>query len=70
MSKMVHGLKQIIELNHHAYLVEMAIKEGIIKPMPVTVKLTQEQLNRLRKLGYSVDTPDLAFRLNNKDNTY
>ena len=55
---MVHGLKQIIELNHRAYLVEMAIKEGIIKPMPVTVRLTEEQLNQLRKLGYNVDAPD------------
>ena len=25
---MVHGLDQIIKLNHRAYLVEMAIKEG------------------------------------------
>ena len=58
---MVHGLKQIIELNHHAYLVEMAIKEGIIKPVPVTTRLTEEQLNQLRKLGYDVDTPDGSF---------
>lgn len=58
---MVHGLKQIIELNHHAYLVEMAIKEGIIEPMPATVRLTEEQLNQLRKLGYNVDTPDVSF---------
>jgi hypothetical protein len=58
---MVHGLKQIIELNHNAYLVEMAIKEGIIEPVPATVRLTKEQLNQLRKLGYNVDTPDLPF---------
>lgn len=58
---MVHGLKQIIELNHHAYLVEMAIKEGIIEPMPSTVRLTEEQLNHLRKLGYNIDTPDILF---------
>jgi hypothetical protein len=58
---MVHGLKQIIELNHHAYLVGVAIKEGIIKPMPLTVRLTEEQLNRLRKLGYNVDAPEQSF---------
>ena len=58
---MVHGLKQIIELNHRAHLVEMAIKEGIIKPMPLTVRLTEEQLNRLRKLGYNVDAPEQSF---------
>ena len=58
---MVHGLKQIIELNHHAYLVEMAIKEGIIEPMPATVMLTEEQLSQLRKLGYNVDIPDILF---------
>ena len=58
---MVHGLNQIIELNNHAYLVEMAIKEGIIEPVPATVKLTEEQLNLLRKLGYNVYTPDLSF---------
>ena len=58
---MVHGLDQIIKLNHHAYLVEMAIKEGIIKPVPVTTRLTEEQLNQLRKLGYDVDTPDGSF---------
>ena len=55
---MVHGLKQIIELNNHAYLVEMAIKEGLIEPMPATVQLTEEQLNELRRLGYTVDDPD------------
>jgi hypothetical protein len=53
----VHGLKQIIELNNHAYLVEMAIKEGIIEPMPPTVQLTEEQLNELRCLGYAIDGP-------------
>ena len=58
---MVHGLKQIIELNHRAYLVGMAIKEGIIEPMPVTIRLTEEQLNRLRKLGYDVDAPGRSF---------
>jgi hypothetical protein len=58
---MVHGLDQIIKLNHHAYLLEMAIKEGIIKPVPVTTRLTEEQLNQLRKLGYDVDTPDGSF---------
>jgi hypothetical protein len=58
---MVHGLNQIIELNNHAYLVEMAIKEGLIEPVPATVKLTEEQLNLLRKLGYNVDTPNLSF---------
>jgi len=58
---MVHGLKQIIELNNHAYLVEMAIREGIIRPVPVTAKLTEEQLGQLRKLGYNVDTPDGSF---------
>jgi hypothetical protein len=58
---MVHGLKQIIELNHNAYLVEMAIKEGIIEPVPATVRLTKEQLSQLRKLGYNVDTPNLSF---------
>ena len=57
---MVHGLKQIIELNNHAYLVEMAIKEGIIEPMPATVRLTKEQLNELEKLGYSIDNSNLA----------
>jgi len=54
---MVHGLKQIIELNNHAYLVEMAIKEGLIEPMPATAQLTEEQLNELRRLGYAVDNP-------------
>lgn len=58
---MVHGLDQIIKLNHHAYLVEMAIKEGIIQPVPVTTRLTEEQLNRLRRLGYNVDTPNSSF---------
>lgn len=58
---MVHGLDQIIKLNHRAYLVEMAIKEGIIEPAPVTTRLTEEQLNQLRKLGYNVDTPDGSF---------
>ncbi len=58
---MVHGLKQIIELNHRAYLVEMAIKEGIIEPVPVTARLTEEQLSRLRELGYAVDAPDPSF---------
>lgn len=57
---MVHGLKQIIELNEHAYLVEMAVKEGIIEPVPVTVQLTQEQLDQLEKLGYSIDDPNLV----------
>lgn len=60
---MVHGLKQIIELNHNAYLVEIAIKEGILVSMPVTAKLTEEQLNRLRKLGYNVDAPDFPNML-------
>lgn len=55
---MVHGLKQIIELNNHAYLVEMAIKEGLIEPMPDRVQLTEEQLNELRRLGYAVEHPD------------
>ena len=55
---MVHGLKQIIELNNHAYLVEMAIKEGIIEPVPATVQLTEEQLDRLKKLGYRIDVPE------------
>jgi hypothetical protein len=55
---MVHGLNQIIELNNHAYLVEMAIKEGIIEPVPATVKLTQEQLDQLKRLGYAVDDPN------------
>jgi hypothetical protein len=54
---MVHGLDQIVKLNHHAYLVETAIREGIIEPVPVTTGLTEEQLNRLRKLGYNVDRP-------------
>jgi hypothetical protein len=58
---MVHGLSQIIKLNHHAYLVEMAIKKGIIEPVPVTVRLTKEQLDRLRKLGYNVDAPEQPF---------
>ena len=58
---MVHGLDQIIKLNHHAYLVEMAIREGIINPVPVTTRLTDEQLNRLKKLGYNVDMPDGSF---------
>ena len=55
---MVHGLNQIIELNNHAYLVEMAIKEGIIEPVPATVKLTKEQLKELRQLGYAIDDPN------------
>ena len=55
---MVHGLKQIIELNNHAYLVEMAIKEGLIEPVPATVRLTEEQLDELRRLGYAIDGPD------------
>lgn len=54
---MVHGLKQIIELNNHAYLVEMAIKEGIIEPMPSTVRLTKKQLDELGRLGYAIDDP-------------
>ena len=58
---MVHGLDQIVKLNHHAYLVETAIKEGIIEPVPVTTRLTEEQLNRLRKLGYNVDMPDGSY---------
>jgi len=52
---MVHGLNQIIELNHHACLVEMAIREGIIEPVPATVQLTAGQLDELKKLGYSID---------------
>jgi len=56
---MAHGLNQIIELNNHAYLVEMAIKEGIIEPMPATVQLTEKQLDELRRLGYGIDSPDL-----------
>ena len=58
---MVHGLKQIIELNNHAYPVEMAVKEGIIKPVPALVQLSEEQLDQLKKLGYIVDEPDLSF---------
>lgn len=57
---MVHGLRQIIELNNHAYLVEMAVKEGIIEPMPATVQLTKEQIDELRRLGYAVDDPNLS----------
>ena len=55
---MVHGLKQIIELNNHAYLVEMAIKEGLIEPTPATVRLTEAQLEELKRMGYLVDVPD------------
>jgi hypothetical protein len=57
---MVHGLNQIIELNHHACLVEMAIKEGIIEPMPAKLQLTKAQLDELGRLGYTVDTSDLS----------
>ena len=56
---MVHGLNQIIELNNHAYLVEMAIKEGIIEPVPDTVRLSEGQLKELRRIGYAIDNPDL-----------
>lgn len=55
---MVHGLNQIIELNNHAYLVEMAIKEGIIDPVLATVHLTEEQLKELKQLGYAIDKPN------------
>jgi len=52
---MVRGLNQIIELNNHAYPVEIAIKEGIIEPMPATVQLTEEHSDELRRPGYAID---------------
>ena len=58
---MVHGLNQMIKLNNHAYLVEMAIKEGIIEPVPARARLTKEQLDQLKKPGYSIDVPDLSL---------
>jgi hypothetical protein len=61
---MVHGLKQIIELNNHAYQVEIAIKEGIIDPVPATVRLTKKQLDELRRLGYEIAGANLLAYLN------
>ena len=55
---MVRGLNPIIELNNHAYPVEIAIEEGIIEPMPATVQLTEEQLDELRRLRYAIDDPN------------
>jgi hypothetical protein len=58
---MVHAPSQIIELNHHTCPGQIAIKEGIIRPVPLIASVTEEQLNRLREPGYNVDGPDGSF---------